>query len=231
MNLLDLLLALIVGGSVVAGFVSGFARAGLSFFAAIAGVILGFWFYDLPAAWYVGMTGSQSVADLFGFFTVFLIVLGAGAFLGRVISKVFKWTGLGIVDRLLGAVFGLVRGSLVAAAAVAVLLAATPRPVPGWMVGSALLPYALGASNIASNLAPKVLKDALSNSVGEIRKAWAEEIEKAKRHALGQTDAPPKQELKIVEQPTPKPSPKKEAKTAPKKSKSPKSPPPRAVNQ
>ncbi|MEP6961288.1 MAG: CvpA family protein [Acidobacteriota bacterium] len=228
MNLLDLLLALIVGGSVIAGFLSGFAKTGISFFAAIAGVILGFWFYDVPAAWYVGMTGSRMAANLFGFFTVFLIMLAIGVVVGRIVSKLFKWTGLGIVDRVVGAAFGVVRGSLIAAAAVAILLAATPRPMPGWMVGSALLPYAIGASNVASSLAPRALKTALAESIGEIRKAWADEIEKARRHALGQSEPTPKPEVKIVAQPPPT---KSAAKTGTKKATAPKRPPPKAVDQ
>ena len=42
----------------------------------------------------------------------------------------FKWTGLSWLDRLLGGVFGLVRGSVIAVAFVAVLLAFTAKPLP-----------------------------------------------------------------------------------------------------
>ncbi len=158
MNLLDLLLAVIVGGSVIAGFMSGFTRTALGMVAAVAGVILGFWFYNVPGSWFVGMTGSQTVADLFGFFTVFLIVLVIGAVLARLASGFFKAAGLSGIDRLAGAAFGFVRGLFVAAAATAVLVAATPRPVPSWMKGSTLLPYALGASDLASSAGPERFK-------------------------------------------------------------------------
>lgn len=185
MNLLDLLLAVMVGGSVIAGFKSGFTRTAFGLVAAIAGVILGFWFYDVPGSWYVGITGSKMAANLFGFFTVFLATLALGALAGRLASGLFKLVGLSFLDRLAGAAFGLVRGTFVAAAVVAVLLAATPRPVPNWMSGSVLLPYALGASGIASSLAPRALKDAVSESVDEIKQAWSDEVQKAKRKATG----------------------------------------------
>jgi membrane protein required for colicin V production len=235
MNLLDLLLAVIVGGSVIAGFMSGFTRAAMGLVSAVAGVILGFWFYDVPGAWYVGMTGSVMVANLFGFFTVFLIVLAAGALVARGLSGLFKLVGLSGLDRLLGAGFGLVRGTLVAAAAVAVLIAATPRPVPGWMSGSVLLPYALGASDLASSLAPQVLKDGVSDSVGEIKKAWSEELEKAKRKATGAFT--PELPIEVAPQPAPvkvspvapKATAKASAKTG--KRKAPKGAPPKAVQQ
>jgi membrane protein required for colicin V production len=182
MTLLDLLLAVIVGGSVIAGFVTGLTRTAFGIVATIAGVILGFWLYGVPAGWYAGMVG-ETAANLFGFFTVFLITLAVGTLAGRVVSKAFKIVGLGIVDRLGGAAFGLVRGIFVAAAAVAILLAATPRPVPGWMRGSQFLPYAMGASSIAASLAPQALKNAVSESIGEIKASWNEEVEKAKKHA------------------------------------------------
>jgi membrane protein required for colicin V production len=215
MNLLDLLLACIVGGSVIAGFLSGFTKTALGMIATVAGVILGFWFYETPASWFVGMTGSQTVANLFGFFTVFFIVLAVGAIVARLISGFFKLVGLSFIDRLAGAAFGLARGALAAAAATAILVAATPRPVPGWMKGSTLLPYALGASDLASSLAPKVLKDALSESIGEVKKAWSDEVDKAKKKATGAfTPEPAPKEVEIVPPPkakskTPKAPPRK----------------------
>ena len=51
MSLLDLLLIAIVGGSVVSGFLAGFARAGVGFAAAVTGILFGFWFYGIPAEW------------------------------------------------------------------------------------------------------------------------------------------------------------------------------------
>lgn len=207
MNLLDLLLAVIVGGSVLSGFRSGFTRTAFGLIATFAGVILGFWFYDIPGAWYVGLTGSKMVANLFGFFTVFLVILAVGAIAGRLVAGFFKMVGLSFLDRLAGAGFGFLRGTFVAAAAVAVLVAATPRPVPNWMQGSALLPYALGASDLAASLAPKVLKDSLTSSISEIKKAWSDELDKAKRKATGAFTPEP---------PPPAPEPKQKGKTVPK---------------
>jgi uncharacterized membrane protein required for colicin V production len=81
---------------------------------------------------------------------------------------------------MLGAGFGLVRGALAAAACVAVLMAFTPRPVPNWMTGSMLLPYALEASDWCASLAPFEVKDAFSASLGEIRDVWKQQLERAR---------------------------------------------------
>jgi membrane protein required for colicin V production len=217
MTLLDLLLAAIVIGSVIGGFITGFTRTAFGIVATIIGVILGFWFYDVPGAWFEGMVG-KTAGNVFGFFVVFAIVLAIGTIAGKVVSKAFKFVGLGIVDRLGGAAFGLVRGVFVAAAVVAVALAAAPRPVPNWMRGSALLPYALGVSDLAASLAPRALKNAVSESIGEIKKSWNEEVDKAKKHAQETfRPAPPPAELKEEPKIEVAPKAKVKAKKAPKK--------------
>ena len=70
-SLLDLLLGLIVISSVMAGFVAGFARVGIGFCAAIAGMVFGFWFYEIPAAWIHKFIDSQTVSNVLGFLVVF----------------------------------------------------------------------------------------------------------------------------------------------------------------
>ncbi len=102
MNLLDLLLAAIIVGSIIAGFISGFTRAAFGIIATVVGVILGFWFYETPAGWIEGLVGSHMVANMFGFLIVFFIVLVIGGLIGRMVSGVFKVTGLGFLDRLAG---------------------------------------------------------------------------------------------------------------------------------
>ena len=78
MSFLDLVLIAIVGGSVVSGFLAGFARAGIGFLAAITGVLFGFWFYGIPAAWVHKFVSSVAVSNLVGFLVVFVACVAAG---------------------------------------------------------------------------------------------------------------------------------------------------------
>jgi len=180
-SLLDLLLIAIVGGSVVFGFMGGFARAGVGFLAAITGVLFGFWFYGIPAAWIHKYVASPTFSNLMGFLLVFMGCLLLGGLIGQLLAKLFKWTGLSWLDRLLGAGFGLIRGGVAAVAFVSVLMAFTTKPVPTWMTGSLLLPYAMDASNMIAALAPRALKDSVRQTVGEIRQAWDDEVRKSKK--------------------------------------------------
>jgi membrane protein required for colicin V production len=180
-SVLDLVLIAIVGGSVVSGFLAGFARAGIGFLAAVTGVLFGFWFYGIPAAWVHKFVNSVAVSNLVGFLVVFVACVALGGLIGKLLSKLFKWTGLSWLDRMMGAGFGFVRGGLIAVAFVSVLLAFTPRPVPAWMTGSFLLPYAIDTSNVLASLAPRALKDPVRDTVQEIRQAWDDQVRKSKK--------------------------------------------------
>ncbi len=176
MSLLDLLVVIVVGSSVAAGLVAGFARVGIGFLAAIFGVMFGFWFYGVPAGWVHRYVHSVAASNLIGFLLVFWAILAIGALFAKVTSKLFKWTGLSWLDRLLGGVFGLVRGGLIAVVMIAVMLAFTPKPMPNWMVKSEVLPYAMEASNAIASLAPNAIKDAFRESMLELRRLWREQL-------------------------------------------------------
>jgi len=192
LSLLDLLLALIVGGSIVSGFLAGFARAGVSFLAAIAGVLFGFWFYGIPADFIHRYVGSQTFSNIAGFLVVFFVCVLMGALVGKLLAKLLKWTGLSWLDRMMGAGFGLVRGIIAAVAFVSILLAFTPKPVPNWMTGSMLLPYAIDASNIAATLAPRALKNSVRETVAEVHQLWEDQVRKSRREPKREKTAEPK---------------------------------------
>lgn len=196
MSLLDLLLMVIIGGSVVFGFLAGFARAGVGFLAAVTGVLFGFWFYGIPAEWIRKYVSSSTFSNLAGFLVVFFACALVGGLIGKLLSKLFKWTGLSWLDRIMGAGFGLVRGGLAAVAFVAVLMAFTPKPVPNWMTGSLLLPYAIDASNIIASLAPRALKNSVRETISEVRQAWDDEVRKSKKPK----SPPPKDPPKAIDQ-------------------------------
>jgi len=192
LSLLDLLLALIVGGSIVSGFLAGFARAGVSFLAAIAGVLFGFWFYGIPADFIHRYVGSQTFSNIAGFLVVFFVCVLMGALVGKLLAKLLKWTGLSWLDRMMGAGFGLVRGIIAAVAFVSILLAFTPKPVPNWMTGSMLLPYAIDASNMVATLAPRGLKNSVRETVAEVHQLWEDQLRKSRREPKREKTAEPK---------------------------------------
>jgi membrane protein required for colicin V production len=173
---LDLLLALVILCSIVTGFTGGFARTGVGFCAVIAGLLFGFWFYGIPGAWIDSYFHSPTASNLLGFVVVFAAFVLFGSLVGAVLAKIFRWTGLSWLDRLMGAGFGIVRGFLIAIALVSVLVAFAPRPLPDWIVHSRLLPWVARASDITASLAPKAVKEAYRDTLAEIRRLWDEQL-------------------------------------------------------
>jgi membrane protein required for colicin V production len=82
----------------------------------LAGWIASFWLaqvYAQPVGMALPLSGSgEALRQLAGFVTVFLAVLIISAFLGMLLKKLASAVGLGPLDRLLGAVFGALRGLL-----------------------------------------------------------------------------------------------------------------------
>lgn len=172
MNTLDIGLLLIVLVSVIAGFASGLARVVIGFFATVLAVILAFWFYGIPAAWLARWFDRGTIASILGFLAVFAAVVALGSLLSWAVAKILKFTGLSFFDRLAGGVFGIARGAAVVAALVAVLLAFAPKPRPAWIGESTVVPYAVGAADVFTSLAPYQVRKAFRAGVAEVRKVW-----------------------------------------------------------
>jgi membrane protein required for colicin V production len=172
LNLLDYLLIIIVGYSVVTGFMAGFTRVGIGFGATLLGVLFGFWFYRLPGAFLQDYLRSETAANLLGFFIVFSAFILAGGLFAKVLSAAFKWVGLSWLDRLLGAGAGFVRGLVLAIAIVTVITAFAPNPPPQFIVNSRIMPYTTAAGGVFAAMAPRQLKESYRVSVAKLHSIW-----------------------------------------------------------
>jgi uncharacterized membrane protein required for colicin V production len=79
---------------------------GVGFIATLLGIFFGFWCYGLVASYFLDYVSSRAIANLIGFFVIFITISLLGAIVGRILGKFFKWVGLSWVDRLLGGAFG-----------------------------------------------------------------------------------------------------------------------------
>ena len=174
MNWIDLLLLLVIAFSVLSGLVAGFARAGVGFIATILGIFFGFWCYGIVAAYFLDYVSSRAIANLIGFFLVFIGISLLGAIVGRVLGKFFKWAGLSWFDRLLGGAFGVVRGVFIVVALVTVLMAFAPSPPPRSVLDSKLMPYIAGASDFLAAMTPHEIKDGFRDAREKAEKIWSD---------------------------------------------------------
>ena len=153
--ILDLGIAVIVLLSLVIGFIRGFVREFISLATWVAAVAFAL-LYLKPLAKQLPFNLQSEIASMgVAFAIIFFGVLIAGAIINYLISAAVNSVGLGGVDRLLGAMFGSVRGYLIVVLMV-ILLGVTSSPNRDWWINSRFIPYVeLGAEWIKA----RVLQD------------------------------------------------------------------------
>ncbi len=169
----DVTLILIILWSVATGLRAGFARVVIGFLATIAAFLTGFWFYRVVAAKLAPWIANSSVANFAGFLILFVGVLILGSLVSKILSTLFKWVGLSWFNRLLGGAAGFVRGVLLVAALVDVLVAFAPSPTPEMLQHSLVVPYVSSIAGWLVDLAPRQLKDAFDQEMENLRRYWS----------------------------------------------------------
>ena len=115
MSTLDIILTIFLLYFAIRGFSQGFIIS----IATLAGLILGFWaashFSEFTANWLQHDMGLKSGnIKLIAYILTFVIVVVLIFLLGRFLTGVVKTVGLGIVNRLAGAILGIAKGILIA---------------------------------------------------------------------------------------------------------------------
>ena len=182
MNWLDVVLLLVLAGSVVTSFSTGLAREVVGLVSLVAALVLAIWFYGTAGSFLQPYVSSPGVANFCGFLMVFCGVLVLGALVGHVLGRMMKVAGLSFVDRLLGAGFGIVRGLLISIALVLALLAFTPgKSPPNAVVHSKVAPYVIDAARVCAAVAPHELKDGFRKSYEQVKTVWGNALRKGIR--------------------------------------------------
>jgi len=114
-NLLDLILIIIVILSVMLGIIKGFIREIFSLIFFVIAIILSFLYYKEIGNIFAGSVKNRNVANFIGFMVIFTVILLTGAIVTYLLKRIFNIGPLKSVDRILGGVFGLIRGILIGA--------------------------------------------------------------------------------------------------------------------
>ena len=115
MPIIDIIIAVALVVSVIIGFVRGFVKEAIS----IATLVIAIWaaLYFGPAVGGISESwlSSQELQVWFGRILLFVVILAVGGLLGWGISKLVRLSVLSGLDRLLGSLFGVIRGVLLVA--------------------------------------------------------------------------------------------------------------------
>ncbi len=118
MPIIDILIAVAIFISVVVGFTRGFVKEAVSFAALLVAIWAALYFGPQAGNISEGWISSEASQMWFGRFLVFVVVLFIGGLLGWGVSKLVSMSAMSGMDRFFGAIFGAVRGVLLAALAV-----------------------------------------------------------------------------------------------------------------
>ncbi|HUJ20629.1 MAG TPA: CvpA family protein [Bryobacteraceae bacterium] len=182
MNWLDVVLLLLIAGSIITSFRKGFSRELIGLISVVVGLFCGLWFYGSAGALLRPYLSSDGIANFCGFLLVFFGVLILGAVLGYLFGRLVKAAGLTTFDRILGAGFGAVRGLLLAVALIVAIVAFAPGPSvdapPRAVVHSRFAPYVIDTAHLFASLAPRELKDGFRKHYGQVKSIWDDALKK-----------------------------------------------------
>jgi membrane protein required for colicin V production len=130
------MVAAVLAASVLLGLWRGLVYEVLSVLNWVAAFVLAQWLAPRAAEWMpFGGAGESSIRYAAGFVVVFIAALFAGGLLAWLTRKLVEAVGLRPVDRALGGLFGLVRGT-VAVLALAVVVHLTNLHRAAWWTDS-----------------------------------------------------------------------------------------------
>jgi membrane protein required for colicin V production len=167
MNPLDWFLAILLTYSVVRAAMRGFFQEAFALAGLVAGFLLACWFYQDAAKRLAGLITAAPLAQLAGFLLILAATMVVAALLGKLLRKTASVVGLGFMDRLLGAAFGLARGALLGVVILSIVTAFLPTGE--WMKDSLLAPYFLRAAHAVSFVMPSDLKRRLYDGLAPIK--------------------------------------------------------------
>lgn len=141
LNGVDWVILVVLTLSVLVSLWRGFAREAISLAGWVAAFILANLFVDPMASFlsnWIGNITGRYVAAYAILFVGTLVVAGVS---GRLVSQLVKVTGLTVLDRILGTVFGFARGVILILVAVFILRQLVPPGDLQWLHQSQLMPH------------------------------------------------------------------------------------------
>jgi membrane protein required for colicin V production len=153
----------VIALSTLFAFIRGFTRELIALLAWIFGVIAAIVFSPLVASWLPDFGAHEAVRYILAFGLILLLALFLGALVAWPLGSVIRKSGLGFVDRFMGADFVIARGALLVLGFVLVA-GLTTLPRQDWWQNAALAPALAAAAMAASPWLPEAWAQKLDYS-------------------------------------------------------------------
>jgi membrane protein required for colicin V production len=174
-NWLDLILLVILGLSVLFGFLKGFVRQIVGILAVIVGLILAVNYYQGVSDFFMKWIRISTLSHFIAFIVIFIAVLCVGGVLSFIFSKVMKGP-FKFVNKALGGGLGLLKGLLISGVIVFAMLVFPFKEDA--LKQSFLTPYCLRVTKAVIYLIPDDLKEKFNEAYKDIVKSGREDVGK-----------------------------------------------------
>jgi len=173
MNWLDILVSAVFIVSMVAAFRNGFSHEVIRLIALTLGIIGGFWYYGTLSNFLEPYIANRQLSEFVAFMFFLVGSLVAGAILSWTFGKLMGWTGMRWFDRMLGVVFGFLRGLMINAVFILGLVSFAPfTSSEEQLSGSRFSPFVLNVAKLVADLAPKSIGENFSAGFERVRASW-----------------------------------------------------------
>ncbi len=165
LNTADVVILITILISTGIGIYRGFVREVLTVLTwAVAAVIA--YMYGKTLGAYIVFLDSEPVKEALGILGVFILVVSIGYIIKLIVIKAGKLAGVSTIDRVVGALFGILRGCVLV---VLVLLVSSDNITnQDWYKKSVLLPKFAKAADVTSKATPQSWKDDIKREVKDI---------------------------------------------------------------
>jgi len=169
MNIADWAILGVVLVSTLVAASEGFLHQAFGIAGLIVGYLLAAWQYHRLADRFEPHLKSPWLGEIAAFVIIFIAVVIVAGIAGRIVRWAMKEAGLSLFDRLLGALLGMVKGSLFVSI---ILMGLTAfAPTSKWLDGSELAPYFLVVGRAAIWVAPAQLRARFYEGLDMVRRA------------------------------------------------------------
>ena len=163
MTALDWGVIAVVALSTLFAFIRGFTREFIAILTWVFGVVAAIVFSPVVAAWLPEFGANDAVRYMLAFALILVAALFVGALVAWPLGSVIRKSGLGFVDRFLGALFGIARGGLLVVG-FALVAGLTTLPRHDWWQNAALAPALVAGAMAAAQWLPETWAQRLDYS-------------------------------------------------------------------
>jgi membrane protein required for colicin V production len=167
MSLVDLAIMIVLAISAIVGLVQGFVRSLSALAGLVFGLTLACWNYGRPAALLLPLVHSQPLANALGFAIITLTIMVILGFVGAVFAKALRFLGLGWIDMMGGAAFGILEGAGLIIICIIISIAFFPKSQ--WVSESSLTPMFFSLCDQVMDMSPSDMAKRVRDGMADIQ--------------------------------------------------------------